>query len=218
MALPPPVSEPQVLANARRNAQYAVGSVLPFDRGSPAYAEICKDYHPGYGTTCGCLVHWMLWLIGCSDPKLVNRSEAGFRYRSGFNIRSIHEYTKHRDPVGPFTPGIGDILIIDDATQNEKHKGTNQQYMHQHTFVVLDVARTGADLVLTTGEAGNAKSNAKDGAREASMGTRTVTSNGGGHSRLWISNQQGWKTYVLSWLPLSSVPLGPPPRSGLPYG
>ena len=212
-----PVANPQQLASARRNAQYVVGSVLPFSRGDDAYREICKDYQPGFGTTCGCLVHWMLWMIGCSDTNLVNRSELGFQYRPGANISKLYSYTKYRDPIGPFSPEIGDILIIDDQNQIDKNRGSNRQYLHQHTFVILDVSSNASEITLTTGEAGNASPNAKSGAREASQGTRTITASGGGHSRLWISNSIGWKTFVLAWLPLSIAPFGPPPRAGLPY-
>jgi hypothetical protein len=191
----------------RRQAVSLVSGVLPFYRGQGAYWEVCKDYSAGFGTTCGCLVHWMLWKLGCTDTNLVNRSAPGLNYVVGASITKLHSYTNLRDPIGPFDPGPGDILIIDDATQEEKFKGTNKQYLHTHTFVILDATRDGPNITMSTGEAGNAPPDAPNGTLEAHAGQRVATV-GGGHSRVTISNSLGWSTFVLAWLPLSKVPFG----------
>jgi hypothetical protein len=63
---------------------------LPCSRGDAHFFEITKDYG-GIGTTCGYLPAWMLWRLGCRDPRLVNRSEpsAGLVYTVGRNISAI---------------------------------------------------------------------------------------------------------------------------------
>ena len=184
----------------RRQAVSLVSGVLPFSRGSATYHEVCRGYSPGFGTTCGFLVHWMLWKLGCTDAKLVNRSEPGLTYTVGANISKLYNYTNLRNPFGRFAPEPGDILIIDDA---------NVQNLHTHTFVVLDAATAGQTITMSTGEAGNARPGDPEGTQEAHVGQRVATV-GGGHSRVTISNSQGWSTFVLAWLHLSKVPFGPP--------
>ena len=152
----------------------------------------------------------MLWKLGCTDATLVNLSEPGFHYVVGANISKLYAHTNLRDPIGPFDPDPGDILIIDDANlQTPEAKKANRQYLHTHTFVILDVAKDGPNISMGTAEAGNASPNAPNGTQEAHIGQRIATI-GSGHSRVKISNTLGWNTYISAWLPLSLISFGTP--------
>src|SRR5262249_31479690 len=97
----------------RKNAEYLLMTNGSFKRGDSNYKVICKNYQPGFGTSCGCLPHWLLWRLGCSDKSLVNRSEVGYTYRPGQNISIVYNHPKtKRSPQAAFLPKAGDLILV----------------------------------------------------------------------------------------------------------
>jgi hypothetical protein len=90
LALPDSSTEPLDASNLRSAAVALCGSYLPCNRGDPHFNEIARDYG-GIGTTCGYLPAWMLWRLGCRDPRIVNRNEPadGLTYRPAMNIEDL---------------------------------------------------------------------------------------------------------------------------------
>lgn len=118
-----PGSEGPLSVPALRKAALGLCALyLPCFRGDAHFREIAKDYG-GIGTTCGYLPAWMLWRLGCRDPRIVNRSEpqAGLTYRIGMNIADLVQGGKAvgcfrlYHPGGP-PPEPGDILYFQSAT------------------------------------------------------------------------------------------------------
>ena len=106
-----------------------ISKYLPAVEGDEAYKEICKDYG-NKGTTCGFLVHWILWRIRYLNPKVTNRTEKedGLSYVSGANISRV--WNNSRPPFRAFKKGTkpetGDVCYI-----------SNGSPMTEHVFVFL---------------------------------------------------------------------------------
>jgi hypothetical protein len=66
-------------------------------------------------SSCGDLVHWVLWKLGCRDPKLVNRNEPedGLTWTIGSNLSRIR-YSPHFRVWSPggAMPEPGDAIYV----------------------------------------------------------------------------------------------------------
>lgn len=74
--------------SARRRAALAlIAAYLPATWLTAKFVEIIKGFG-GAGTTCGYLIAWLLWRLGCVDARMVNRDEPdrGLRYLTGGNM------------------------------------------------------------------------------------------------------------------------------------
>lgn len=187
----------------RMSAFFLLDTILPFREGDDAWREVCKDYG-GAGTTCGYLPHWLMWRLGVTDAKRINRTERGFTYMPGHNLRRIVQ-----DYAPPFIrthgaqvlqsgrrPECGDICYIyqmPDGPQNT-----------EHVFCVLrqpygsgawDTAEAGQDH----GRWGRKRED-----RMLLAGTDAK-----------ITGNTPART-LMGWLPLDELDYGPPPKA-LPF-
>lgn len=108
--------------------------------GQVGFDHIVKDWTGG-GTTCGFLVHWLLWKLGCLETPLVNRYEPDTRlnYVDGSNISRVSGFSRYQNYAfggktandqflnGSRRPRRGDCVIID-----------TEHYTNAHIFVMLD--------------------------------------------------------------------------------
>jgi len=108
----------------REYAMDLINEYVPSTTGDDKFAEIAKDYG-GSGTTCGYLCHWLMWRMGCRDPKMVNRDEPsdGLHYVPGANISRIfaNPHFVHYKPGLGMTPDNGDIVFLSDGPPDTEH-------------------------------------------------------------------------------------------------
>lgn len=214
-----------ISAQKRQNVEWLMSQYLPFKRGDRSYTEICAGYRR-IGTTCGHLVHWLLWRLGCKNPDLVNRPELPNSFGildtkqklrprnldgvvAGGNISMIYEYSGTRQHPKAVMPEPGDIMIIDNQQYARDNKGTDKEYLKQHVFVFLGPTTLDGAPAWRTAEAGKAKASDPDGTPEGSLGVRRLI---GTQGRITLE-QKGEPTgrSVIGWLPLDSVVFFEPP-------
>ena len=198
----------------RKNAEYLLKANGSFKRGDAAYKVICKNYQPGFGTSCGCLPHWLLWRLGCSDTSLVNRSEVGYRYRPGQNISIIYNHPKtKKSPQVAFLPKAGDLILVDDQEWMKSHVEAKEKYLHQHVFCFVRQTQDGGKTVWETAESGHASSKAATGVVEAGPSSRQLTVANG---KVWLTQEGGGMRFVFGWLSLGDLAFKDPPDQ-LPF-
>jgi hypothetical protein len=167
----------------RAKAVKLVTGVLDFTRGDHNYKEVCKGYSPGYGTSCTFLPHWMLLNLGVSGLNMSkgvpNKPNVPPKPRSLINWNDLSRGTKFvagdgvsviaNSPafvaMGPNSkayPLPGDIVII----QSEPYRQADE-----HVLVFLGKL---ADNLWDTGESGQARSDAPDGAIEGKRKKREM--------------------------------------------
>jgi hypothetical protein len=76
----------------RSRALAIVTSVVPSNWGDQKFSRVVNgSYAPGFGTTCGFLPSYMLWMLGCRDNRIVNRRDpaAGLEYHVGENVSRL---------------------------------------------------------------------------------------------------------------------------------
>jgi hypothetical protein len=193
-------------ALARAHADKRVRAVLPFRRGDMVEREVCAGYGRGYGTTCSFLPHWMLaQLRATSENKskgvsgkprpLLNRDAPalGGKLVPGDGISTIANspaFVTHRKG-GTALPQTGDVVVI----QADPYK---QSYEHVFVFLRQIDATT-----WETGEAGQARSDANDGALDGVLKQRKMGLRNG---RLWAEAADGVPArYVQGWLDISNL-------------
>lgn len=131
---PTPVEPPAELSDLGDVVDALLASYLPCHRGDEKFAEIAKDWTGG-GTTCGFLVHWLLFKLGYRNAHVVNRHEpeAGLKYVDGANISRV--WCGGHPPFQRFKMGTlpekGDILFLSNGPPNTEHVevflGTDQR-------------------------------------------------------------------------------------------
>lgn len=123
----PPVVYPNLIVGPDSTSETAMQLLqlyVPFIQGDSKFAEVCKDFG-GSGTTCGFLCHWLMWRLGCRDPKIVNRSDpsSGLKYRIGMNIAMI--YRGGGSPWVTMKPGMtpqpGDVCLVSNGPSSTEH-------------------------------------------------------------------------------------------------
>ncbi|WP_137127039.1 hypothetical protein [Roseomonas sp. HF4] len=193
-------------ALARAFAGRRVRAVLPFNRGDQSERDVCAGYGRGYGTTCSFLPHWMLaQLQATSENKskgvsgttrpLLNRNSPtlGGRLVPGDGISTIANspaFVRHRKGNAAL-PQTGDIVII----QADPYK---QSYEHVFVFLRQIDATT-----WETGEAGQARSDAADGAVDGVLKQRKMSLRNG---LLHADAADGVPSrYVQGWLDISNL-------------
>src|SRR5689334_12217607 len=65
------------LMGLRDDALALIASVLPSDYGDPRFSLLIGDMYregPGAGTTCGFLPSFVLLMLGCISPAIINRN------------------------------------------------------------------------------------------------------------------------------------------------
>jgi hypothetical protein len=188
----------------RRSAFFLLDTILPYTDKDEAYRAVCKDYG-GAGTTCGFLCHWLLWRLGVTDTKRINRTAPGFTYMPGANISRL---VQGRKP--PFVdayetgvlqtgrrPNTGDICFIFEAPSGPQSS--------EHVFCALrPPAQSGA---WSTAESGQdfGKWGKKRDDRMLELGTKSGKLTGNSPKRT-----------LMGWLPLDELDYGPPPMA-LPF-
>jgi hypothetical protein len=216
----------QQAVQIRAKAVKTVTDVLDFYRGDPVYQDVCKGYQPGFGTSCTFLPHWLLTQVGVSAANtskgvnnlprgLINRTDAarGTKLVPGDGVSVIANSPAFVKATPGASPQPGDIVII----QSDPYKQP-----HEHVLVFLSKL---SDALWETGESGQARSDAKDGALEGKhkqramrVGTRdmiAVAADGkpdrkvraGSTSRNWTT----WPGRFPEPLAASAVPCGLPP-------
>lgn len=170
----------------RDYVEHLITTYVPSDTGDEMFTEIAKDYG-GAGTTCGFLCHWLMWRIGCRDPKVVNRNEPkdGLRYAVGQNISKIYSggYFERFKPGTE--PKYGDIVFT-----------SNGPPLTEHVFVFLSSEVRDGKKVWHSADAGQRNDAGRQCARfrkRTLTGRELVTSAG-------LRKIQGW-------IPIDSLPL-----------
>ena len=117
------------LSPIRQAALRLIKAFVPCDTGDQKFLEVAKDFQGG-GTTCGFLCHWLMWRLGCRDPKVVNRAAPPeLRYVPGKNISRIFSggaFTRWKKGL---EPKPGDIIFI-----------SNGPPLTEHVFVLVERA------------------------------------------------------------------------------
>jgi hypothetical protein len=206
----------------RYNAVLLLTEVLPYKTGEADYRLVCKDYG-GLGTTCGFLLHWLLWRLGltnqnlstipppASNPKgpprvrcTINRSESGFQYVAGDNLSCIR-YSSEFSVATPGNalqqgrrPGPGDPVYI-----YQTNPQGPQNTEHAFCFVSEEnglwyTAESGQEY----GQWGKFRNDRR--LRVQNHGTK-------------ISGNSPERT-IIGWLPLDQLDFGPPPVKSWPEG
>ena len=155
----------------REKARKLVESVVPFKYGDANYQEVCKFFQKGFGTSCGCLCHWMMYKLGAANPDIVNWTDParGLSFLAGANVSRI--YHKNTSPfvactgrgINPLMlglrPATGDIIFI--------HQPGGPQNK-EHVFVFLDEVRQGDRIKWKTAESG------QEGGTDSKFKTRVL--------------------------------------------
>lgn len=172
---------------------YAVDAItryLPNDTGDPCFAEIAKDFG-GKGTTCGFLVHWLLWRIRYLNASITNRTEKedGLKYVSGANISRV--FNSGRAPFRMYkkgtTPSPGDICFV-----------SNGPPITEHVFVFLREEIKDGKKYWVIGEGGQ-----KNDEGQECMRINTKPWDG-----TFITGKTGPKK-LMGWIPIRELPLEP---------
>ncbi len=152
----------------RMKARELVESVVPYTYGDAHFNEVCKFYQKGFGTSCGCLCHWMLYYLGAKNPDIVNwtDTERGLKYLGGANVSRIHHkgmapFVNCIGPSNPLLRGVrpscGDIVFIhkfnDDRTFGPQNK--------EHVFIFLEEQAGGRWSTAESGQEGGTDSKFK---------------------------------------------------------
>ena len=193
-------------ALARAYADRRVRGVLPFTRGSLQEKDVCAGFGRGFGTTCSFLPHWMLAQLGATslnrtkgvsgkDRVLLNRDvpALGGKLVPGDGISTIANSTAFRRHAKGDTalPQTGDIVVIQSDPYHQPH---------EHVFVFL---RRIDATTWETGEAGQARSDAADGAMDGGIKQRKMSVRNG---RLHADPADGKPVrYVHGWLDISNL-------------
>lgn len=156
----------------RAQALGLCGLYLPCRRDDAHYKEICKNFG-GKGTTCGFLIGWLLYRLGCRDNRIVNRSEpaAGLVYHEAGNMtavvsggKAVGAYRNFR--TGDAPPEGGDILYF----QATDFIAGQSDQPHEHVAVCVDYDM--AKGTLTTYDLGHSSQ------PEGALTVRTMHPNG----------------------------------------
>src|SRR5262245_34519869 len=113
----------------RDDALAIIASVVPSDYGDPKFSKIIGDLYresPTSGTTCGYLVSYLLYELGCRAP-IVNRNDPayGLRYGIGENISRLLGGAKALGAwrAGPEGIRPGDCYFISNGPPLTEHVG-----------------------------------------------------------------------------------------------
>jgi len=199
-----PVSNPGGVTpdNVRDLALNLLTAYLPCTTGDAKFSEIAKDFG-GVGTTCGYLPAWLMWRLGCVDPRIVNRSEPaeGLHYAVGMNIARLVQGGKDlgawRTPAQNGRPKLGDLCYY--AMDPPQQKGDGTKDYHEHVNVCID--SSGDDW--KSADAG--RTNPKDGKQMAEFVTRKRLADG----RI---DYYGGPRKLIGWVDLAALPFTRPPN------
>lgn len=196
----------ELAALARAYAARRVRAVLPFLRGDAREKDVCAGYGRGYGTTCSFLPHWMLAELKASSENkskgvgkqtrpLLNRNSPtlGAKLVPGDGISTLANspaFIAHKKDSGGM-PQTGDIVII---------QANPYKQAHEHTFVFL---RQIDATTWETGESGQARSDAADGAMDGVLKQRKMSVING----KWHADAADGipARYVQGWLDISNL-------------
>lgn len=95
---------------------------VPSDYEDKEFQEVINGDYGGGGTTCGFLVHWLMWRLGCRVKGLVNRTDAecGLNYVIGKNISRVR-WNPFFEIYSGGLPQPGDIVFISNGPSNTEH-------------------------------------------------------------------------------------------------
>jgi hypothetical protein len=173
---------------------------LPCTTGSEKFHEIAKDYGK-MGTTCGYLTGWLLWRLGCVDPRIVNREEPadGLHYAVGMNIARLVSGGKAlgawRTQAGGARPKPGDCCYY------AVDPPINGNY-HEHVNVAVDCSTD----MWRSADAG--RTDPKTGEQMAEFVTRKRFNNG-------TLDYYGGPRKLIGWVDLTAVPFTRAPIEGV---
>lgn len=197
------------MQGVRSAAMDLLEGYLPCETGSAAFDEIAKDYGR-MGTTCGYLTGWLLWKLGCVDPRIVNREEPedGLHYAVGMNIARLVQGAKsmgawrsiHAD--GP--PKPGDLVYY--AKDPPEIRADGSKNFKEHVNVAVECPIGG---VWRTGDAG--RTNMTTGEQMAEFVERKQFANGS-------IDYMGGPRQVFGYVDLEAVPFANAPPDGFGGG
>ena len=118
-----------------------LNSYVPSDTGDATFAEVTKDYG-GSGTTCGYLVHWLMWRLGCRE-NFVNRNEPqdGLHYVNSQNISKVFNCPYFKRFVAGTTPEPGDIVFLSNGPPGTEHVNVSKS-VDGDTWTGYDAGQT----------------------------------------------------------------------------
>jgi hypothetical protein len=193
------------MQDLRSAAMDLLEAYLPCNTGDPRFAEIAKDFG-GMGTTCGYLTGWLLWKLGCVDPRIVNREEPedGLHYAVGMNIARLVQGAKSMGAWrtlganGP--PKPGDLVYY--AKDPPEIRADGSKNFKEHVNVAVSCPSGG---VWRTGDAG--RTNMQTGQQMAEFVDRKQFANGS-------IDYLGGPRQVFGYVDLLAVPYANGPQGG----
>ncbi len=185
----------------RARALQLLKEYVPFKWGDDHCKEVCTFYSKGFGTTCGCLAHWLMWRLGVSEKTILNWTDAsrGTEFKTAKNLSKIYNGGKipfincmlgNNPLLQGKSPDLGDIVYI--------HEEPNGPQNTEHVFVFIKEEKRGANTIWKTAEAG------QTGGTDAEFKERTVFLPGPGAkltNRVKVSGNTPNRT-IMGWLPL----------------
>lgn len=190
------------LSPLRRAALAILRLYVPSTYGDPRFTDMINgSWAPGYGTTCGYLVSLLLWLLGCRDPRVVNREVPadGLHYHAGANMSQPVNGAK---AVGAYrttgTPKPGDpyFVFVDPPVIT----ASGAKDYRNHMGIVVGVSNDGATW--HTADAGQGSS------LEQSAAYRERSYRASPSPMLSINGE--WRH--VHFIDLDALPMGTPPR------
>jgi Stage II sporulation protein len=114
----------------RDDALVLIATVVPSDYGDPRFSLLIGDMYregPGAGTTCGFLPSFILLMIGCISPVIINRNafEYGLYYHIGENISCLVSGARQLGAWVDGDQGIraGDVFFLSNGPPLTEHVG-----------------------------------------------------------------------------------------------
>lgn len=187
---PTPVEPVAVTSDLGDLVDTLLTDYLPCQEGDEKFAEIAKDWTGG-GTTCGFLVHWLLFRLGYRNAHVVNRNEpeAGLKYVDGANISRV--WCGGHPPFQRFKMGTlpekGDILFLSNGPPNT-----------EHVEVFMDAEQREDGLYWRMAAGGQTGKNGK-------QAMHTVTRKQVGRT---LVGSSGVSKGIQGWIPIRSLGLG----------